>query len=111
MALPSYVVIMGGGAIVNLGYCFIRLATRREISLKADLSVGKSLLIANALFSILAGVMWYLQFFFYAWGHANIPSQYAFVSWMLHMSSYVLCGSIVGLVLKEWLGVGKKPVS
>ncbi|MEN3258116.1 L-rhamnose/proton symporter RhaT [Sodalis endosymbiont of Spalangia cameroni] len=111
VALPSYVVIMGGGAIVNLGYCFIRLATRREISLKADLSVGKSLLIANALFSILAGVMWYLQFFFYAWGHANIPSQYAFVSWMLHMSSYVLCGSIVGLVLKEWLGVGKKPVS
>lgn len=25
-ALPSYVVIMGGGALVNLGFCFIRLA-------------------------------------------------------------------------------------
>jgi len=26
------------------------------------------------------------------------------------MSCYVLCGGIVGLVLKEWVGVGKKPV-
>ncbi|WP_413723184.1 L-rhamnose/proton symporter RhaT [Sodalis sp. RH24] len=110
VALPSYVIIMGGGAIVNLAYCFFRLATRPELSIKADLSVGKSLLIANALFAILGGVMWYLQFFFYAWGHANIPEQYRYVSWMLHMSFYVLCGGIVGLLLKEWLAVGKKPV-
>ncbi len=110
VALPSYVVIMGGGAIVNLAYCFIRLATKPELSLKADFSLGKSLLLANALFSILGGVMWYLQFFFYAWGQANIPVEYHYVSWMLHMSFYVLCGGLVGLVLKEWLGVGKKPV-
>jgi|SRR5476649_1789475 len=110
VALPSYVVIMGGGAVINLAYCFIRLATKKELSLKHDLAVGKSLLATNALFSILGGVMWYLQFFFYAWGHANIPTQYAYISWMLHMSCYVLCGGIVGLVLKEWVGVGKKPV-
>src|SRR5476649_244588 len=110
VALPSYVVIMGGGAIVNLAYCFIRLATKPELSVKADFSLGKGLLLTNALFSILGGVMWYLQFFFYAWGQANIPVQYHYVSWMLHMSFYVLCGGLVGLVLKEWLGVGKKPV-
>lgn len=110
VALPSYVVIMGGGAIVNLAFCFIRLATKPELSLKADLSLAKPLLLANVLFSILGGVMWYLQFFFYAWGQANIPVQYHYVSWMLHMSFYVLCGGIVGLVLKEWSGVGKKPV-
>ncbi|WP_213992618.1 L-rhamnose/proton symporter RhaT [Sodalis sp. dw_96] len=110
VALPSYVVIMGGGAIVNLAFCFFRLATKPQLSLKADLSLAKPLLLANALFSILGGVMWYLQFFFYAWGQANIPVQYHYVSWMLHMSFYVLCGGIVGLVLKEWSGVGKKPV-
>jgi len=111
VALPSYVVIMGGGAIVNLGFCFIRLASRRELSIKADLSVAKPLLITNALFAILGGVMWYLQFFFYAWGHASIPPEYDYMSWMLHMSFYVLCGGIVGLLLKEWLGVGRKPVA
>jgi L-rhamnose-H+ transport protein len=54
--------------------------------------------------------MWYLQFFFYAWGAANIPASYAYVNWMLHMSGYVLFGGIVGLALGEWAGVGAKPV-
>ncbi len=35
-ALPSYVVIMGGGALVNLGFCFIRLAKVKNLSVKAD---------------------------------------------------------------------------
>ncbi|WJV54372.1 L-rhamnose/proton symporter RhaT [Pectobacteriaceae bacterium CE90] len=109
VALPSYVVIMGGGAIINLGYCFIRLATCKNLSLKADLSQARPLLIANIIFSILGGTMWYLQFFFYAWGQANIPANFAYISWMLHMSFYVLCGGIVGLLLKEWNGAGKHP--
>ena len=29
-ALPSYVIIMGGGALVNFAYCFFRLATRKR---------------------------------------------------------------------------------
>ncbi|WP_414148762.1 L-rhamnose/proton symporter RhaT [Erwinia sp. BNK-24-b] len=110
-ALPSYVVIMGGGALVNLGFCFIRLATKSTLSARADFSVGKSLLISNVLLSLLGGTMWYLQFFFYAWGHARIPAQYDFISWMLHMSFYVLCGGLVGLLLKEWKNAGKRPVS
>src|ERR1019366_6987642 len=32
-ALPSYVIIMGGGAVVNMSYCFIRLAVVKSISL------------------------------------------------------------------------------
>lgn len=110
-ALPSYVVIMGGGAVVNLGFCFFRLATQANLSVRADFSVVKSLLISNVLLSLLGGTMWYLQFFFYAWGHARIPAQYDFISWMLHMSFYVLCGGLVGLMLKEWKNVGRRPVS
>ncbi|MDH2925800.1 L-rhamnose/proton symporter RhaT [Lonepinella koalarum] len=109
VALPSYVVIMGGGAIINLSFCIIRLKTRPELSFKADMSVVKSLLFSNILFSAIGGIMWYLQFFFYAWGHANVPAEYGFMSWMLHMSFYVLCGGIVGLVLKEWNNTGTKP--
>ncbi|EIE5832201.1 rhamnose/proton symporter RhaT [Salmonella enterica] len=59
----------------------------------------------------LGGLMWYLQFFFYAWGHARIPAQYDNMSWMLHMSFYVLCGGLVGLVLKEWKNAGRRPVA
>ena len=32
------------------------------------------------------------------------------MSWMLHMSFYVLCGGLVGLVLKEWNNAGCRPV-
>ncbi|HBQ1173664.1 TPA: L-rhamnose/proton symporter RhaT [Klebsiella aerogenes] len=110
-ALPSYVVIMGGGALVNLGFCFIRLAKVKDLSLIADFSLAKPLIISNILLSALGGLMWYLQFFFYAWGHASIPAQYDYMSWMLHMSFYVLCGGLVGLVLKEWNNAGRRPVS
>ena len=111
VALPSYVVIMGGGALINLGFCFIRLAKVKNLSIKADFSLAKPLLISNVLLSALGGLMWYLQFFFYAWGHARIPAQYDYISWMLHMSFYVLCGGIVGLLLREWKAAGRRPVS
>ncbi|MCT4715650.1 L-rhamnose/proton symporter RhaT [Enterobacteriaceae bacterium H18W14] len=110
IALPSYVIIMGGGAVINLGFCFIRLAKVKNLSVKADFSVAKPLLISNVLFAALGGAMWYLQFFFYAWGHASIPAQYDYMSWMLHMSFYVLCGGLVGLIMKEWKAAGRRPV-
>jgi L-rhamnose-H+ transport protein len=110
-ALPSYVIIMGGGAVVNLSYCFIRLAALKRISLRDDFSKPQSTLIRNGALAATGGIMWYLQFFFYAWGAANIPQRLSYVNWMLHMSGYVLCGGLVGLALGEWAGVGSRPVS
>jgi L-rhamnose-H+ transport protein len=109
-ALPSYVIIMGGGALVNLSYCFIRLAALKRISLRDDLAQPRGTLLKNGALAATGGIMWYLQFFFYAWGAANIPQHLSYVNWMLHMSIYVLCGGLVGLALGEWAGVGKRPV-
>ncbi|HEX7728197.1 MAG TPA: L-rhamnose/proton symporter RhaT [Terracidiphilus sp.] len=109
-ALPSYVVIMGGGALVNLTYCFVRLAALKRLSLKQDLALPASALGRNAVLAAAGGIMWYLQFFFYAWGAANIPQSMSYVNWMLHMSIYVLCGGIVGLALGEWKGVRGRPL-
>jgi L-rhamnose-H+ transport protein len=95
--LPSYVLIMGGGAIVNLCYCLIRLAALKRLSLRADLSQPRGVLLKNAALAATGGIMWYLQFFFYSWGEANIPQRLSYVNWMLHMSIYVLCGGLVGL--------------
>jgi L-rhamnose-H+ transport protein len=108
--LPSYVIIMGGGAVVNMGYCFIRLAALKRLSLRADLAQPGGILVKNGLLAASGGIMWYLQFFFYAWGQANIPQQLSYVNWMLHMSMYVLCGGLVGLALGEWAGVGRRPL-
>ena len=109
-ALPAYVFIMGGGALVNFLYCFGRLAVVKKISLREDLSQPKPRLVKNALMAAAGGIMWYFQFFFYAWGQANIPERLSYVNWMLHMSGYVLFGGIVGLALGEWAGVTSRPV-
>jgi L-rhamnose-H+ transport protein len=109
-ALPSYVIIMGGGAIVNFAYCFLRLIFKRGLSLRSDLAQPAPVLRRNSLLAATGGIMWYLQFFFYAWGAASIPQHLSYVNWMLHMSGYVLCGGLVGLALHEWAGVGWRPV-
>jgi L-rhamnose-H+ transport protein len=109
-ALPSYVIIMGGGALINFAYCFVRLGFKKELSVKKDLALPVGELGKNATLAATGGIMWYLQFFFYAWGAANIPARFSYVNWMLHMSGYVLFGGIVGLTLGEWVGVGTRPV-
>jgi L-rhamnose-H+ transport protein len=109
-ALPSYVIIMGGGAVVNLGYCFTRLAALKRLSVRDDLSQPGTTLAKNGALAAAGGIMWYLQFFFYAWGAANIPQQLSYVNWMLHMSIYVLCGGLVGLALGEWAEVKGRPI-
>ena len=108
--LPSYVLIMGGGAIVNLTYCFVRLAALKRLSVRADMSQPNPVIVKNALLAACGGIMWYLQFFFYSWGEANIPARVSYVNWMLHMSIYVLCGGLVGLALGEWKGVASRPI-
>jgi L-rhamnose-H+ transport protein len=109
-AMPAYVFIMGGGAIVNLSYCFIRLATLKGISLRNDLGQTGGTLLKNGALAAAGGITWYLQFFFYAWGQANIPDRLSYVNWMLHMSGYVLFAGIIGLALGEWAGVSGKPI-
>jgi len=109
-ALPSYVLIMGGGAVINMAYCLIRLAVLPRLSLRSDLSQSKGTITKNAVLASTGGIMWYLQFFFYAWGAANIPQHLSYVNWMLHMSIYVLCGALVGLALGEWAEVKSRSV-
>lgn len=107
-ALPAYVLIMGGGSVVNFAYCAFQLARKPGISLRADLSQPAPTMLRNLALAAVGGLMWYLQFFFYAWGAANIAERLSYVNWMLHMSLYVLCGSVVGLGLGEWRGVRRR---
>jgi len=109
-ALPAYVFIMGGGALVNFAYCFGRLVLVKTISLKADLRQPQGTVLRNAALAATGGIMWYFQFFFYAWGQANIPDRLSYVNWMLHMSGYVLFGGIVGVALGEWADVSSRSI-
>jgi L-rhamnose-H+ transport protein len=110
-ALPSYVIIMGGGALVNFGYCIGRLAGNSDLSFRADYSQPARINVKNATMAAAGGTMWYLQFFFYAWGAAHIPQYLSYTNWMLHMSGYVLFGGLVGLALGEWANIDRRPIA
>jgi len=60
-------------------------------------------MLANYLFSAVAGTTWYMQFFFYTMGETQM-GRYKFSSWTLHMASIIIFSTLWGIALKEWKG-------
>jgi L-rhamnose-H+ transport protein len=61
-------------------------------------------LFANWFFCFLAGLFWYLQFFFYQMGQSQMGKKYEFSSWTLHMASIIIFSTLWGIFFKEWKG-------
>ena len=76
----------------------IAVAVAPETAVKAPM-------LANYMFSALAGTTWYLQFFFYTMGETQM-GRYKFSSWTLHMASIIIFSTLWGIALKEWNGAG-----
>ncbi len=70
-------------------------------------SIGKKAYTTNVFMSILTGVLWYGQFFFYGIGHTNM-GDFGFASWVIHMSMLIFFSYIVGILMKEWKQVTKQ---
>jgi L-rhamnose-H+ transport protein len=73
----------------------------------AENTVVKAPMLANYLFSALAGTTWYMQFFFYTMGETQM-GRYKFSSWTLHMASIIIFATLWGIALKEWNGTSSK---
>jgi L-rhamnose-H+ transport protein len=63
--------------------------------------------LANFIFSAMAGTCWYFQFFFYTMG-ATQMGKFDFASWTLHMSSIIIFATMWGWIFREWKGSSKK---
>ncbi len=57
----------------------------------------------NWFFCVLAGTIWYFQFFFYQMGESQM-GNYKFSSWTLHMASIIIFSTLWGIFFKEWKG-------
>lgn len=71
---------------------------------------GPAPLLRNYLLCALAGLTWYLQFFFYSMGETKMGA-YAFSSWTLHMASIIIFSTIWGLALHEWRGSSRRTMA
>lgn len=65
-------------------------------------------LVANYGFAALAGIIWYLQFFFYTMGQTKMGKAFEFSNWTLHMASIMIFSMLWGVALKEWTGTSKR---
>lgn len=103
---PVILLVTLGGAITNFTYCIFQNIKNKTFS---DYVQGRHL-INNLLFCVLAGCLWYSQFFGLSMGKAFLqdsPVMIAF-SWSILMSLNILFSNVWGLILKEWKGVGRK---
>jgi L-rhamnose-H+ transport protein len=66
-------------------------------------------LLKNYLLCAVAGVTWYLQFFFYTMGDTKM-GPLTFSSWSIHMASIVIFSTLWGIGLHEWKGASKASV-
>jgi L-rhamnose-H+ transport protein len=102
------VIATSGCFIVNFIWFIVegwRRGTWKEFLPGKDLTAKT--ITRNWLWSILAGSLWYFQFFFYGLGHVKM-GNFQFVSWVLHMSMLIFFSYIVGMLMKEWKNVSRK---
>lgn len=88
-----------GAFVTTLLYC-IYLHIKQKTWNQYVSSAGNRLM-WNYGMSLLTGLLWYTQFFFYGLGHVRM-GNYKFTSWAIHMIMLVLLSSLAGLVMKEW---------
>ncbi len=102
--LPTLVVVLLGGLTTNFVWCFILNLKNKSFG---DYFNPKTPLSRNYLFCVIAGITWYLQFFFYGMGSSKM-GKYDFSSWTFHMAFIIIVSNAWGLYFKEWKGSGKQ---
>ena len=112
-SLPALVVVLWGGFTTNVLWCgglLIRNRSAAQFAGRAADGPGMLGLRRTALNYALAasaGLLWYLQFFFYSMGQTKM-GKYDFSSWTLHMAGTILFATLWGSLLHEWRGTSRK---
>jgi L-rhamnose-H+ transport protein len=105
-------VVVGGATETARGGHGAAAGSRAAVAVSvAPAAVTESVpLLSNYVFSALAGVTWYMQFFFYSMGETRM-GQYKFSSWTMHMASIIIFSTLWGVALGEWAGTGRRTKS
>jgi L-rhamnose-H+ transport protein len=105
---PTLIFILLGGFVTNFIYCItlnIKNGTYKDYT-----SVSGGVFFNNIGWTFLAGLLWFLQFFFYGMGKSQVPAAMEAFSWSILMAMNITMSNIWGLVLNEWKGVSRKTI-
>lgn len=98
-----FVPLLWGGLTTNLIWCMFLNFRNKSFS---DYTDSKTPLGSNYFFSAVAGITWFLQFFFYGMGESKLGNGAS--SWILHMASIIIISNLWGIYFNEWKGVSKR---
>ena len=107
---PVIMLVTMGGFVTNAVYCIYQ--NKINNTGKEYFSVSGEVIANNDVFCLLAGLLWYSQFFGLGMGKSfftDSPVMMAF-SWSILMSLNVIFSNIWGIILKEWKGADAKTV-
>jgi len=102
---PVLIVALAGGFTTNFIWCAALNVWNRTG--RNYVSGGGASLAANYLFAALAGITWYLQFFFYSMGTTKM-GRYDFSSWTIHMAFIIVFSNLWGIYFREWKGSSRR---
>jgi L-rhamnose-H+ transport protein len=112
-SLPALVIVLWGGFTTNALWCGGLLIKNRSAAQffgrasDAAECLSSQRMLLNYAFAAAAGLLWYLQFFFYSMGQTRM-GKYDFSSWTLHMAGTIIFATLWGAVLHEWKGTSTR---
>lgn len=107
--LPATFLVTLGGFVTNAIYCFWQNHKNRTWG-----DYGKAGVLANNIFfCLLAGALWYSQFFGLALGKGFLTDSPTLLtlSFCILMALNVVFSNVWGIILKEWKGCSKKTIA
>ena len=107
--LPATMLVTFGGFITNAVYCFYQNSKNHTWS-----DYGRAdVLVNNVLFSLVAGALWYSQFFGLALGKGFLTESPTLMtlSFCILMALNVVFSNVWGIILKEWKGCSKATIT
>ncbi|MCI9173063.1 L-rhamnose/proton symporter RhaT [uncultured Duncaniella sp.] len=107
--LPATFLVTLGGFVTNAVYCFYQ---NQKNGTWGDYTKG-GVLANNLLFCLLAGALWYSQFFGLALGKGFLTDSPTLMtlSFCILMALNVVFSNVWGIILKEWKGCSSKTIA
>ena len=107
--LPATLLVTFGGFLTNAVYCFYQ---NQKNKTWGDYKKG-SVWGNNLLFCLLAGALWYSQFFGLALGKGFLTESPTLMtlSFCILMALNVVFSNVWGIILKEWKGCSSKTIA
>lgn len=106
--LPATLLVTIGGFVTNAVYCFYQNQKNHTWS---DYTKG-GVFVNNIFFCLLAGALWYSQFFGLSLGKGFLTESPTLMtlSFCILMALNVIFSNVWGIILKEWKGCSAKTV-